>query len=277
MFPRNIEFCSFCGGNRFRTVFEYSEAPTGEIDLGIFAPQKYRRTILGCETCGHYYPTHQTNPKTLYAGAYNNSTYGSDLGMQQSFERLTKLAPEQSDNYGRCNRIERHLHEHIGQYDPATVSILDIGSGLGIFPFAMAQRGYSVTALDPDPKSAAHIRSLANVIALCGDFFELMPQSHYDVITFNKVLEHVTNPITMLRRAGFFLKPGGVVYLELPDGEAAETMGSGREEFFIDHLHVFSFSSISLLVDCSGFYAFTIERQQKPSTKRTIRAIATKQ
>ncbi len=104
-----------------------------------------------------------------------------------------------------------------------------------------------------------------------------MPPAHYYVITFNKVPEHVTNPIEMLRRAGFFLTPGGVVYLELPDGKANESIGFSREGFFIDHLHVLSFSSTSLLVDRSGFSALTIERQQEPSSKRTIRAIATKQ
>ena len=271
MIRAKIDRCMFCSGTRFRTVFKYSGPPPGEIDLGVFAPNEYQRTIRSCETCGHYYPTHQLDTQALYSGAYNNSTYQSSLGMQQSFERIIKLAPDKSDNTGRCNRIERHLLEHLGPFDPASVSILDVGSGLGVFPFVMAQRGFAVTALDPDPKSAARLGSLTNVSAICSDFFELTPPPHFDVITFNKVLEHVAHPITMLRCARPFLNTGGMVYLELPDGEEAEAMGSGREEFFIDHLHVFSFASTSLLAARAEFCAVTIERLQEPSTKCTIR------
>lgn len=244
--------------------------------MGVFAPNKYQRTILGCDTCGHYYPTHQAHPATLYSGAYNNSTYQNRIGMQQSFGRIIKLAPDKSDNNGRCNRIERHLQEHVGQYDQAKVSSLDVGAGLAVFPFLMAQRGYAITALDPDPNSVAHLGSLTNIRALCGDFLKSTPPSYYDVRTFNKVLEHVSNPVALLRRAGLFLNPGGAVYVELLDGENAEPMGSGREEFFIDHLHVFSFPSASLLAARAGFSAVTMERLQEPSTKCTIRAIATK-
>lgn len=122
----------------------------------------------------------------------------------------------------------------------------------------------------------AHLGSLTNIRALCGDFLKSTPPSYYDVRTFNKVLEHVSNPVALLRRAGLFLNPGGAVYVELLDGENAEPMGSGREEFFIDHLHVFSFPSASLLAARAGFSAVTMERLQEPSTKCTIRAIATK-
>lgn len=59
--------------------------------------------------------------------------------MQQSFGRIIKLAPDKSDNNGRCNRIERHLQEHVGQYDQAKVSSLDVGAGLAVFPFLMAR------------------------------------------------------------------------------------------------------------------------------------------
>jgi hypothetical protein len=76
----------------------------------------------------------------------------------------------------------------------------------------------------------------------------------------------------MLRRTRQFVAPGGFVYLELPDGEVAAEVGSEREEFFVEHLHVFSFVSIAMLADRAGFRPIAVERLQEPSTKFTLRA-----
>ena len=74
----------------------------------------------------------------------------------------------------------------------------------------------------------------------------------------------------MLRRAGPWLADGGLVYIELPDGEAASAEGFGREEFFIEHYHVFSASSIALLAARAGFRMLQVERLREPSTKFTL-------
>jgi hypothetical protein len=97
-------------------------------------------------------------------------------------------------------------------------------------------------------------------------------ESAYDVVTFNKVLEHVLDPVAMLARAADFLIPGGFVYVELPDGEAAEKDGKEREEFFIEHYHVFSVASIAILSQRAGFTVNEIERLREPSGKYTLRA-----
>jgi 2-polyprenyl-3-methyl-5-hydroxy-6-metoxy-1,4-benzoquinol methylase len=94
----------------------------------------------------------------------------------------------------------------------------------------------------------------------------------YDVITFNKVLEHVEQPIEMLKKAKSFLNKNGFIYVEVPDGEMAAMEGKEREEFFIDHIHVFSFTSLSLLIQKSWLLPLVIERLKEPSTKYTIRA-----
>ena len=59
----------------------------------------------------------------------------------------------------------------------------------------------------------------------------------------------------MLARARSFVAEGGVVYVEVPDGEARGRDGPGREEFFVEHLHVFSAASLALLADRAGFCA----------------------
>jgi len=65
-----------------------------------------------------------------------------------------------------------------------------------------------------------------------------------------------------------------LVYLELPDAEGAGDVGPLREEFFIEHHHVFSYASAALLATRAGFDLLAIERLREPSTKYTIRVFA---
>jgi hypothetical protein len=94
----------------------------------------------------------------------------------------------------------------------------------------------------------------------------------FDVVTFNKVLEHVTDPVSMLARSAQHLCEDGFVYIELPDGEAALAEGPQRQEFFIDHWHVFSAASLALLATRAGFRLQALERLHEPSGKYTLRA-----
>ena len=267
-----ITHCMFCGHIAFREVFNYTAPPAGETGFAFFEPGKYHRRIIACKMCGHFYSTHQMDLNNLYSGDYNSSTYVDDKGMRRTFDRIIQLAPSKSDNIARCGRIGAFLHKHHPDRQPASFTLLDVGSGLGVFPYVMAKRGYVVTALDPDPRAVEHIRTQVNVPSLCGNFFKVTPPECYDLITFNKVLEHVEYPVEMLRRSADFLKEGGVAYVELPDGEMAQYEGADREEFFIDHLHVFSFASIALLALRAGFAPIEVERLREPSTKFTLRA-----
>ena len=267
-----VDQCMFCRHTGFHKVFEYEAPPKGETSFSFLNPDRYHRNITTCKICGHFYSIHEMDLSAIYSGAYNRSTYQNPAGMRQTFDRITQLDSSKSDNTARCNRIVRFLQKHNFQQQNSEIKVLDVGSGLGVFPWAMAHRGYAVTALDPDPNAAEHIRTHAGVPTLCGDFLAIAPPEGFSLITFNKVLEHVAEPIAMLRKSALFLKEKGVVYLELPDGEKAQVEGFEREEFFIDHFHVFSFASIALLASLAGFEAIEIERLREPSGKFTLLA-----
>jgi hypothetical protein len=76
----------------------------------------------------------------------------------------------------------------------------------------------------------------------------------------------------MLQKSRKHLDPYGLVYIELPDGEMAEADGPDREEFFVDHHHIFSTTSLSMMAHKAGFSVLQIQRLQEPSTKYTLRA-----
>jgi len=256
------EPCPMCGAFALETWHRYDAPPSGEttFDLG---GEEYRRRYLRCKRCGHMVGDTELDLAGLYDGSYVDATY-SGKRMSESYERIMALAPEQSDNLQRVRRIVARCG--------SAGTLLDVGSGLGVFPARMTEAGWSVTALDPDERAIAHIRERAPVEGVVADFLAdpLEDLGRFDLVTLNKVLEHVQDPRAMLRRCGAFLAPGGTVYVEVPDAEAAAAEGPEREEFFIEHLHVFSAASVALLAAAAGLRVASIERLQEPSTKYTL-------
>ncbi len=265
-----------CGGKDFRTVFDYRAPPEGEVRFAFAAGCEYRRVVVRCEKCGHFLSRHDMDMSALYGGAYVEATYGAD-GLRSAFERIVALPPERSDNAGRVARVVRFARAHFPNA-ARSISVMDVGAGLCVFLHRLKhETGWRCTALDPDPRAAEHARAIAGVEGVCGDFMRVEVAAHYDMVTFNKVLEHVLEPVAMLRKAADYLEKDGIVYLELPDGEAAAHDGPGREEFFIDHHHVFSAASVRILAKRAGFRILEEERLREPSSKYTLCAFLTLQ
>ena len=259
-----------CGGTVFERAFEYAAPPEGENRFPGAPEEHYRRTVERCTACGHYHAVHGMDLTGLYNGAYLDSVYSGDQ-LRTAFERIVSLPSEKSDNAGRVARIQGFAARHWrGRFDAPTV--LDIGSGLCVFAHAMKAQGWQATALDPDPRAAAHARETVGVEAIYASFPRASITRQFDLVAFNKVLEHVEDPIEMLAASRALVAKDGFVYVEVPDGEAAEAEGSGREEFSVEHYHAFSAASLALLVARTGLRVCEMERLREPSGKFTLRA-----
>jgi SAM-dependent methyltransferase len=245
-------------------AWRYDRPPEGETRFA-FSGDGYARSIDRCGLCGHFVSRHPFGSE-LYRGGYVDATYGDELAA--SFQRVMSLPTEESDNVARVARVAAFARGHL----PERATVLDVGSGLCVFLARLREHGFRGTALDPDPRAVAHARDVVGVLAICGDFMALEDLGTFDLVTFNKVLEHVEEPVTMLARAAQNVAPGGLVYIEVPDGEAAAAEGPGREEFFVEHLHVFSLASLALLVERAGFSSLRVERLREPSAKCTLAA-----
>ena len=258
-----------CGADRFSSVHTYFEPPAGEVRFASTGGA-YRRELYRCSRCGHYVSVFGASgdASAFYQGEYVDATYGDDAGIRAAYERILALPPDRSDNTGRVARVIEFADRAL----PAGArSILDVGSGLCVFLAKIKQAGWRCTALDPDPRAARHARETVGVDAVCGSL-PVSGMPRYDAVTFNKVLEHVADPIALLAHARAIVHDHGFVYVELPDGELAARDGFGREEFFFEHFHVFSAASIASLADRAGFDVRAIERLREPSTKYTLRA-----
>ena len=259
-----------CNSKVLEKAFTYTQPPKGEVVFSFNKNPDYYREYWQCQECGHFVAGYDLDLSTFYDTDYVEATYKDLKGIHNNFKRIISLDPSKSDNAGRAVRI----HEFAKSYfkDLANRTLLDVGSGLGVFPYVMKQLGWDCTALDPDGKAIEHLEKYIEIKARKVDFSTVSSLGEFDVITFNKVLEHVVDPIGMLKKSSQFLKPDGFVYVELPDAEAAASEGKTREEFFIEHLHVFSLSSIKILAEKGGFTVIAMERLQEPSTKYTLRS-----
>ena len=267
-----------CGSRHFSSVFMYDAPPEGEAAFQFSSYENYRREILRCTLCGHFVSVHDMDASDLYTGDYVNSNYDDQDGIWQAFDRVNSLDPSQSDNVGRVQSVRAFAADCFSPslFEDRRPTVLDVGSGLCVFLHRMKAAGWGCTALDPDSRSVRHARECVGVEAICGDFMVVRDMGRFDVVTLNKVLEHVEDPGAMLAKVGGHLLDGGFVYVEVPDGEAAVGDGPGRQEFFIDHFHVFSVASLALLAVRSGFSVQAIERVREPSGKYTLRAFLTR-
>jgi SAM-dependent methyltransferase len=257
--------CQICGSEARSLVAAFDRRPDGETD---FQFPDYRRELWRCDTCGHFQNRHSFDLSELYAGKYSQATYGERL--RANFEKVMALAPDRSDNRQRAIYIDEFWRLHrSGQ----TRELVDVGSGLAVFPAAMRERGWRCLAIDPDPAAAQQARDLAGAEAMAGDFFALEPPRRFALVTFNKVLEHVPDMVGMLDRAKRWLADDGLIYVELPDGEGAITdpLGAAREEFFVEHYCAFSAASYALLAHQAGLPLQRIDRVREPSGKYTLR------
>jgi 2-polyprenyl-3-methyl-5-hydroxy-6-metoxy-1,4-benzoquinol methylase len=256
--------CPLCGESRSRHVATLHEKPAHETDFNL---EPYSRSIRRCLSCDVYFNV--VDATISYDGDYNAATYDNKL--KTTFDRIVALPPEKSDNKQRVQRVLSFVKQH--GLDPATMRVLDVGSGLAVFPAELLKYGVHISCIDPDPLSVAHAASLG-ITASQATIETFSIEETFDLITFNKVLEHVGEPIPALQTAKGMLSDNGCIYIELPDAKGAELTNDfvNREEFFLGHHVIFTPMSVEYLVSKAGCVIIALERIHEPSDKYTLYA-----
>ena len=95
--------------------------------------------------------------------------------------------------------------------------LLDVGFGSGAFLKIASEMGWHAEGIDFDPK-AVEVARARGLNVSCASADELAAQEHqYDVITISHVIEHVHDPIALLRNLYRLLKPDGLLWLDTPN------------------------------------------------------------
>ena len=263
----NDELCRFCKSNKV-LIKQFNRPPKGETNFG-FLP--YSRSLWQCTGCQHITNKHNFNiDTTFYKKTYQRTTYKEKA--RSRFTELMSLPREQSDNRQRVNFIDNFWNDTQKNKEK---SCLDVGSGLGVFPAVLKELNWDCVAIEPDPEACEIIREKIGIEVLSGELVECQKIGEFNLICFNKVLEHTQNPKEMLLQSTLHLKSGGLLYIELPDGETAlKESGPDREEFFVEHFDAYSRKSLELLINSMQFKILTIDQVYEPSGKFTLRAFA---
>ena len=264
--------CYLCGSTDQQLIEEVNQRPEGETDYAI-AQEHYHRVITQCSACTVYNNQHQLLDEHMYSGDYNASiSHSTSLGsIQQRYEKVMSLPAEKSDNRQRVSRIVDYFSQ-IGM-NLRDADVLDVGSGTCVFPGAIKELVYQCACIDPDPLSVEHARNYVGIdVAHHGTLNDFPLNHQFDLITFNKVLEHVKSPVAMLAKAAEFLKDEGLVYVELPEGERSVKQGNAakRQEFFVEHYTIYNQPSFVALSEKAGFRCLHTEVITEASGKMTI-------
>ena len=235
-----------------------------------FLNSEHKREIYLCPLSNHFYSIHACDIEKIYSGEYNLINYRNKSGIRHEFNKIIKLPSENSDNKKRVANLSSYFEILKSQ----NFRILDVGSGIGVFPYEMKNGGWNIEAVDPDLDSVNHLEATLKIKCHHCFFQDLNLKQKYDLITFNKVIEHVKDPLSFLLLSKNLIKVGGYIYIEVPDGVKASQIGKERNEFDLEHFHAFSIRSTVALIYQSGFSIQKIERLIEPSGKFTIRAIA---
>jgi 2-polyprenyl-3-methyl-5-hydroxy-6-metoxy-1,4-benzoquinol methylase len=130
---------------------------------------------------------------------------------------------------------------------------LDIGSSSGEFVYLLQTLGFQAKGIEPHAGYATYAQSMLGIQVnnntlqqglACEDAGSL------DLISMFHVLEHLAEPVAALRTMGEKLKPGGLLYIEVPN---ATRLCSPDYMFFRAHTLYFTGPTLRKLLETAGF------------------------
>lgn len=255
-----------CNNKFFKKIVNIKKKPKLEIDYGI---KKYNRTIFQCLRCKHVVNDHKFDLNDFYSGMYVKQNYQSIAGIKKNFNRIIKIPKSMSDNKNRIARIIDFIRFNSLQ----NLNFLDIGSGLGVFPYELRKIFSQITCLEKDKSLINHLKNNLNLKTVSNIKYL---KRDFNFITINKVLEHVSDIKIFLSSALSKLVKNGYVYLEVPDYIAYKSSFIEREEFFIEHCNIFSELSLLKILNKLDLNLISLNRIKEPSGKHTLYAFCKK-
>lgn len=174
--------------------------------------------VYRCETCGLHFGEMADAPETAGAegGAVDTDPHHFSTLVNRSEELGAALSALVG---GRMADFVEMLGEKPRHW-------LEIGPGSGLLSAIAASHGGTWRGVEIDRTMAADMIA-RGLDVVHGDFSSLDPrdlftpavadQGGFDIVFLSQVLEHVRDPAQFLKNAREALRPGGIVYIDVPN------------------------------------------------------------
>lgn len=244
--------CIVCGSNDWWHVFGYNAPDKYEDWVGL---KDIQRTWRECEVCGMYqqernYPIEFV--EKIYANGYRHPDFRGE-NIEQAFRRINAIPNNENDKRIRwlTSKVEFE-------------SVLDIGSGIGVFPSALHKMGFTVWATEANKDSQRFINSVG---IPC---FERIPKyAKWDVVSMVHLLEHFENPLPILEEVKPILKKQGKLFIEVPSAKEFDELGQDNDEFNSCHCSFFNANTLTKTLNKAGYKVQDVDELYYPDRKLT--------
>lgn len=214
-----------------------------ETNLGLINPL---RIWVKCKKCGLIYTNPIPSEKSMdefyfqvwkerrKGGKYTNVDGSIEFLISMSNRRLEKL---------------ENIYRKKG-------TILDIGTGIGVFTGVAKERGWQVEGLEFNKNDCDYAEKNFGITLLQENFYNFSNDRKYDVVTMFEVIEHLRTPLKDLKKIGEIVKKDGMLVIATPivDSLHAKKEGLNAANWYVvSHLSYFSFDILRNYLDSAGF------------------------
>ncbi len=208
--------------------------------------EKDNWSVYRCPECGLGFLDPRPSEKeieNLYRSEYFSEQY--DAG----------LDPDSAEYRKRLNG-EQHRLKFIKSIK-SSGDLLDIGCGYGYFLDACRRKGYKVQGLDVSRWAAQYAVEKLNLSVTAGKIKNVIfPEKTFDIITMWHSLEHTPDPCTAVQKAKKWLKPDGILVIDVPDYKGTDAQKTWEKWVGWQipyHYWHFTFQSLKKLLEKHNF------------------------
>jgi SAM-dependent methyltransferase len=195
-------------------------------------------------------------PENRLQEIYPANYYSSTVGKPSCIERI-KMANDR--------RLFRRILKPL---KGDTLSALDIGGGTGWLldqAKCVEPRLASTVVIDLDPTAAPAAKASGHAY-FCGRVEDYVPDHPVDIILMLNLIEHVKDPVAVLKKMGVCLKPNGRILLKTPNHDSLDARLFCRTYWgglhCPRHWVLFTPESLTAAVEKAGLYVREIRLTQ---------------
>ena len=148
-------------------------------------------------------------------------------------------------------------YQFIKKIIPKKSRVLEIGSGHGFFLEIMKTNGFDIIGYDISKEQRKKSKKITNVPVYDVNMSEKISLGNkFDIVISFHTLEHIADPITLLKNIKKLLKPKGKILIEVPNSDDFHLkLNRFYKEFYWEraHIHYFNPKILKNVIQKSSF------------------------